>query len=410
MYKAYKYKLLPTKVQQDRLSQITGSTRWIWNYMLNLNIKHYTEKKKFTFGTDMAMLVSDLRKEHEWLKEVPAQSLQQKCIDLDRALKSVWRSQFGFPKFKSKHRSQGSFRIPQHIKFTDTHVSIPKVGKVKWRYHRPVDGQPKSMTVSRDGKHWMVSVLCEIPDIPPIVNIDKSKTIGIDLGISDFAILNNGTKIGSPTFLKKKLQKLKRIQRRLRNKKRGSNNYNKHSNRIARVHQRIRYQRLDFLHQTSRQLVNKYDVICVESLKIRDLLEKRQLSRSIADQGWSIFVEQLAYKTKLEGKHLTKIDTYLPSTKTCSSCGTQRNMKLSDRVYICENNTCPDYLKTKDRDINAAMNIHFWGLMATTGISFFDKNTSGTGGINACGDTSTNRSNHDLVSGKQEAGCLLDEM
>jgi len=153
------------------------------------------------------------------------------------------------------------------------------------------------------------------------------------------------------------------------------------------------------LHQLSNKIVNQYDVICVEDLKIKQLLAKKQLSRSISDQGWGIFVGQLQYKAQLRGKHLTKINTYLPSTKTCSCCGATRQMKLSDRVYVCENHKCTDYLKTKDRDQNAAMNIHFWGLMATPNIVY----TLGTGEIKACEDTSAGITEYSM-SGIDEAG------
>ena len=274
---------------------------------------------------------------------------------------------------------------------------------MKWKYHRTITGKIKSVTISKDISDWYVSVLVEIPDIPKITEIDKAKTIGIDLGISSFATLSDGTKIDSSNFLKNKLYKLKKYQRRVKNKTKGSNNIKKAYIRIAKIHRDIRNSRINWLHQQSRKLVDTYDVICVEDLKIQELLKKKQLSRSIADQGWGIFVNQLTYKTELRGKYLTKINTYLPSTKACSSCGTTKIMKLSDRVYICENEICTDYLKAKDRDLNAAINIHFWGLAATDIVL----NTDGTSEIKACGDT---RTQNDLVytrslevSEKQEA-------
>jgi putative transposase len=236
----------------------------------------------------------------------------------------------------------------------------------------------------------------------PIVDVDKSRTVGIDLGISAFATLSNGDKISSPNFLKRRLRHLKRHQRQLAKKTKGSKNRQRAADRVAKIHRDIRNQRADWLHKTSKELVEKYDVICVEDLKIQELLQKKQLSRAIADQGWGIFTGMLAYKAKLHGKHLTRIGTYMPSTKTCSSCGSIRKITLSDRVYICENHLCTDYLKTKDRDLNAALNIHFWGLTATPNINLY---TPGTGGINACGDTSADVSNQYQVSVKQEAAC-----
>jgi putative transposase len=413
MFRAYKYKLIPNTEQLKMLAQWEGSTRWLWNQFLAATTAQYAQDKKFIWGFDLKKQIPDLKKQHEWLKQVPAHALQNVAFDLDRALKRSTgknRDQ-GFPKFKSKHRNTGSIKIDQvgtHIKISDTHVVIPKIGAVKWRYHRPITGKLKSISVTRDIRGWYVSVLCEIFDVDPVVDVDQNRTVGIDLGVSSFATLSDGTKIASQNFLKKQLRRLKYQQRFLKNKKQGSNNSRKQCDRVARIHARIRCQRLDWLHKLSNQLTRDYDVICVEDLKVRELLEKKQLSRSIADQGWSMFVSQLAYKAALRGKHLTRINTYLPSTKTCSCCGTERKMKLSDRVYICENTRCADYLKTKDRDQNAAINIHAWGLMATGNIRL---HTPGTGGIQACGDTPT----YDIqaidwyheVSAKQEAACPL---
>lgn len=407
MHVSYKYKLLLTTNQVDLAKQIAGSTRWLWNHMLSANQTKYQAEKKFIFAYNMHKLIPALKAQHDWLKLAPSQSLQQKCVDLDRALTAVWKSDFRFPKFKSKHRSQDSFRVPQtngHIKISDIHITIPKLGQVKWVYHRPIIGNVKSITVTRDCDNWFVSVCCEIPDVTPITEVDRTKTIGIDLGVSSFATMSDGSKIESPTFLKKKLQKLKKYQRRLRNKQKGSKNKAKQYAKIAKIHQQIRNQRNDWLHKQSSALVEKYDVICVEDLKIQELLKKKQMSRSIADQGWGIFVNQLQYKTKLRGKHLSKIGTYMPSTKACSCCGHTKIMKLSSRVYVCENTQCTNYLKTKDRDVNAAINIHVWGLMGTTNINLY---TPGTGGIDACGDTLTSPSNQDWVSTKQEAAYPL---
>jgi len=407
---AHKYKLLPTKTQEKTLAQMGGSTRWLWNYMLDLNQKTYQETKKFVFAIDMANLLPELKSQNIWLKDTPSQSLQQKCIDLDRSLKSVWKSGFGFPKFKAKHKSSDSFRIPQNSKGTQiraygTHLFMPKLGKVKWVMHRPLpeNSKIKSITITKDIDDWFVSVLLEIPNIEPMKYIDANKTVGLDLGVASFATLSDGTKIESPNFLKKSLRKLKHYQRQLKHKTKGSNNIKKQYTKIAKIHRDIRNARMNWLHHQSKDLVSKYDVICIENLKIKDLLEKKQMSRSIADQGWGIFVSHLQYKAVLSGKHVTKIGTYEPSTKTCSCCGNIRSMKLSDRVYVCENPKCNDYLKAKDRDINAATNIHFWGLMATEGVSFVS-NTDGISEINACGDTITCQSNIiDEVSMKQEA-------
>jgi len=413
MFTTYKYRLTPTKSQDKTLTLWNNHLRWVWNHHLGENIKKYEAEHKFIFFMEMSKNLPSLKKDNEWLKEVPAHALLNQCQRLELAIKSVWQSGFGFPKFKCRGRDFCSIRIDQvngHIKINDSHITIPKVGEVKWKYHRPITGKLKSITVSRDVDDWYVSVLCETDEVPLMTEIDKSKTIGIDLGVSDFAVLSDGTKIKGPNYFKKSMRRLKKYQRRLAKKVKGSANRGHAGRRVAQVHQKIRNSRADWLHKQSHALTEKYDVICVEDLKIQQLLQKKELSRSIADQGWGIFVDQLKYKAKKKGKHLTKINPYLPSTKTCSCCGGIRKMKLSDRVYICENEGCTDYLKTKDRDLNAATNIHFWGLTATQNITF---TTPGTGGNKACGDTKIQDTQaydwHLEVSAKQEAACPLGQ-
>ena len=414
MYNAYRYRLNPTTDQTQLLAQWEGSTRWLWNQFLAKNNEQYKIDKKFIWGYDLKKTIPELKKQYEWLKNTPAGALQSVAFDLDKSLKrATIKKDQRFPKFKAKHRKHGAIKIDQvgtHIKVSDSHITIPKIGEVKWKYHRPINGVVKQISITKDVNHWYVSVLCETDEVPLMTEIDKSKTIGIDLGVSDFAVLSDGTKIKGPNYFKKSMRRLKKYQRRLAKKVKGSANRGHAGRRVAQVHQKIRNSRADWLHKQSHALTEKYDVICVEDLKIQQLLQKKELSRSIADQGWGIFVDQLKYKAKKKGKHLTKINPYLPSTKTCSCCGGIRKMKLSDRVYICENEACTDYLKTKDRDLNAATNIHFWGLTATPNITF---TTPGTGGNKACGDTKIQDTQaydwHLEVSAKQEAACPLGQ-
>lgn len=408
MNQAFKYKLYPTKEQVVLLNQITGSTRWLWNYMLDLNKKKYDSEKKFIFMYDMHKFLPDLKKQHDWLKLAPGQALQQKCTDLDRALKSVWKSSFGFPKFKSKGIGDG-FRIPQtngHIKISDTHITIPKLGEVKWKMHRPIVGKIKSISITKDCNDWYVSVLCEVDDVISGY-INKEKIIGIDLGISSFAILSDGTKIESPTFLKKRCKYLKRYQRQLAKRQKGSNNRKKAAIKVAKEHQYIRNQRHDWLHKTSHDLTEKYDLICLEDLKIKSLMKnkkQRSLNKAISDQGWGMFTSMLKYKAERRGKYITKIDQWAPSSKTCSHCGHKmEKMALDIRSW-----TCPSCGSDHDRDLNAAINIKFWGIMATDNALFEKINTDGTSGIYACGDTSTEYCTSDVqVSLIQEAACPL---
>lgn len=385
MNKAYKFRLNPTKEQQTLLAQMAGNCRWVWNYMLAQQNTRYQLEKKFIFAVEMANQLPKLKQENEWLSLTPSQSLQQVCIDQDIALKRVWKSGFGFPKFKAKSKTRDSFRIPQtngHIRITDTHIKVPKIGLVKWRKHRDIAGVIKSITISRDIKHWDVSVLVEIPDQHQLpINPTKCKSIGVDLGISSFLVGSDGNKVDSPKFLKQKTARLKRYQRQVSRKCKGSKNRNKARIKLAKWHRDIRNSRADWLHKLSNEIVNTNDLICVEDLKTKSLMKhkkQKSLNRAISDQGWGMFLNMLKYKSQQRGKTLTQIDQFDPSSKTCSCCGHKmEKMALDIREWIC-----PLCGAEHDRDINAAHNILFWGIMAT-------KNTEGTSEINACGVSST---------------------
>lgn len=257
-----------------------------------------------------------------------------------------------------------------------------------------------------------MSVLLEIPDVEPLKYIDTNKTIGVDLGLNSFAMLSNGDKIESQRFAKKAAKRLRHYQRQLKHKVKGSNNTKKAYKKISKIHQDIRNARTNWLHHQSKALIEKYDVICIENLSIKGMMSSKKApykrkGRAIADQGWGIFVGQLKYKAKNKGKHVTKIGAYDPSTQTCSCCGVVKTgkdkLELSDREFTCQNVLCSNYLKAKDRDINAAINIHFWGLMQTPNIELVT-NTDGTSEINACGDTNVCYQDIDnKVSMKQES-------
>jgi putative transposase len=403
---------MPNKQQTLLLNKWEGHSRWLWNYFLDLNQKEYASNKKFIWRYDLDSKIPELKKTNEWLREAPSQSLQQISLSMDTALKGL-KSGKGFPKFKKKNVSNGQILIknsPQQIFTSKTHIKLPKIGDVKWIQHRELpQGKIKQAQITRDLDKWFVSVLVEVADAEPIL-IDQNKVVGIDLGISSFAILSDGTKISSPTFLKKKLKYLKKYQRQLAKKKLGSANRKKAAVKVARIHREIRNQRADWLHKTSNDLTKNYDLICLEDLKIKSLMKgkkQRSLNRAISDQGWGMFVTQIKYKQARLGHHTTQIDQWAPSSKTCSSCG----YKMSKMALDIRNWTCPSCGADHDRDLNAALNIKFWGIMATDHALFNSISTGGTPGINACGDTSTQNvlayDNTSEVSLNQEAACPL---
>lgn len=410
MNRAYKYQIYPTSDQKITLVEWFGSVRWVWNRMLDANITEYQNTQKFIWSHQYQKQLPALKKQHQWLKDIPSQALQQKCDDLQQALRMTAKSRskrFGFPKFKSKHSNTQSLRIPQQnnqIKLSKSHVVIPKMGAIKWCQHRPVEGQVKSITIKRYNEKYYAVVLCEIPDTPK-QPINKNTTVGIDLGLTTFAVLSDGTEIATPRYYRSKQQKLKRAQQRLAKKQRASANRRKAIAKLGRIHEKIKNQRHNFIHQHSRKIANSYSGVYVEDLNIEAI--KQRYGKSTNDQGWAMFVNALAYKCN----HLGRIDRWAASTKTCSECGTVHQLSLSDREMKCD---CGHH---QSRDLNAARNIRIWGVLATDA-ALFD-NTSGTEEIYACGNASDLEIARDInksalmkqekfLTSCQEAKCSLD--
>jgi len=392
MYKAFKYKLKPTTAQLIQLNQIGGGTRWLWNYMLNQNITQYAIDKKFIFNRQMQLLLPNLKIQYPWLQDIPSQSLQQKCADLDKAFKQM-KSGKGFPKYKSKKTSNDSFRIPQtndHIKPTKTQIQIPKLGWIKWKRHIPLQGLLKSITIKQENNNWYCVCLCELPDVKQIKIFNKNNVVGIDLGLKDLVITSTGVKYDTPKFYRSKQDKLSKLQRSASKKVKGSNNQNKIKIQIRKLHNKIKNQRSDYLHKISHQITNDYLFIGVENLNIKGMSKNHKLSKSILDQGWGILLYQLDYKSKRNGGLTIKINRYAPSSKTCSSCGNIQDMPLNIREYNCPN--CGLHI---DRDINASYNIKKWA------IDELIKNGYGT---DPCGGASDGDISNDIsyVSLKQE--------
>ena len=366
--------------------------------MLEDNINEYEKTNKFIWAYTWINKLVLLKQEHDWLKNTPSQSLQQICLDLDKALKmtSKQRSKrFGFPKFKHKKSVTQSFRIPQlnnHIKSTKIQIKIPKIGWILWNKHRELQGKLKSITIKKENDIWWCVCLCELDDIEPITDGNESQIVGIDLGLTDFAILSDGQSIKTPKFYRIQQRKLKRRQQILSRRKKGSKNREKARKTLNKLHYKIKCKRNDFLHKISDLIANSYLFVSVEDLNVSGMKRNKYLSKSISDQGWSKFIFFLSYKTETNGGKLIKIDRYAPSSKTCSACGNKQNMPLHIRTYIC--NSCGFEM---NRDLNAALNIKRSGIDAL--------NRCGTHQIHACEDTNGGDISNDMssyVSLKQE--------
>ena len=380
--RGYKYRILPTKEQEESLLQCGGNARFLWNYALKTNQDYYKETGKFKFYHELAVSLPKLKEEHPFLKESFSQSLQMVLRQFDKALKDSFKKEKGFPSFKKKMLLNDSFTCPQKWRLGKGFVFIPKIGEVKWIKHRAMKGKSKSITISQDGDKWYCSVLCEYT-IP-----DKAKKcdniVGCDVGLKEFAVLSDGTVISNPRHIKKYENKLAKEQRKLSKKQKGSKNRFKQRLKVRKIQNKIRDTRKDFLHKTSNSIAKNYDGIFVEDLNIKGMMKNHCLAKSIGDVSWSEFNRQLEYKCKWSFKYYLKIDRFFPSSKTCSNCGYVQEMPLSKRVF-----DCPDCGISIDRDLNASLNIRNIGI-----------NTVGHTGINACGDGSLE------PSLKQEKECL----
>lgn len=395
MYKAFKYKLTPNKEQEQQLVKWVGASRWIWNWCLDTNKNEYEKTKKFIFRYDLKLQIPNLKKEHEWLTQIPSQALQNRILDFDSALKRIWKQGNGFPKYKLKHiEHHNTFRIDQtnkHIKPTKAQIQIPKMGWVKWKRHRPLEGKLKNITIKQENGHWWCICLCDIGDMPQLKEAFVDQLVGIDLGLKNFAITSDGEVFETPKLYRKRQKKIKRKQQILSRRNKGSKNREKARKALNKEHYNIKCQRQDFTHKASTVITKQYTFIAVEDLNIAGMQKNKHLAKAISDQAWAMFVEQLSYKSKINGGNIVKIGRFKPSSKTCSSCGNIQPMPLYIRTYEC---LCG---LTLDRDINAAINIKNWGRD--------EINRAGTARIYACGDTTDEEKAIDFsshVSMKQE--------
>jgi len=362
--RAFKYKLTPTKEQSVLLEKHFGCTRFIWNWALNKKMETYQTTKKNVSRYELQAELPKMKKgEQPWLTEVGSLSIQSKLEDLDKAYTSFFRHKNKYPNFKSKKNRQ-CFRVPQNTKvdFEKGKVIIPKfLEGIKCIYDRQFEGIISSSYVSKTttGKYF-ISILVEDGKELPIKPLVKEKTtIGIDLGLKHFATISDGTKVENPKPLKRFLKKLKKQQRQLSKKTKGSNNRNKQRIKLAKIHEKITNCRKDFHHKLSHKLThdNQVKTICMETLSTKDMMEKSYMARQIADVGWNSFTNILKYKCDWYGKNFIKIGRYEPSSKLCSCGYVNHSLTLKDREW-----TCPLCNITHDRDILAANNIKFIGL------------------------------------------------
>ena len=374
MYKAYRFRLYPTTNQIELIHKTFGCTRVVYNHYLEKQKALYDEGKDSLSCFDMIKDLKNFQVERPYLKEVDSCSLRCSLFNLDDAFKRWYKGQGEYPKFKGKYNSKRSYRtncisstykdktyqsievdLKRHI------IKLPKLKEVSIKGYRDLEylpGRIINATIEQASTlKYYVSVLVEEDDV--YTKLKPRKIIGIDLGIKDIVITSDNEKIGNPRLIEKYEKRIKRCARELSRRVKGSNNYNKTKKKLAVLHQKLKNARRHFIHQITKKLVIENDIIVTESLKLKDMIEEKRLSKQLTNVSLGELCRVLEYKAKIYGKRYIKIDSYYPSSQECSRCG-YKNEKVKDlsvRSWICPE--CGSY---HDRDYNASYNIMFEGL------------------------------------------------
>lgn len=367
LYKAFKYRIYPNKKQEQLIQKTFGCCRFVYNQTLTYRRNLYeTEGKSMGKFDCNNYCTRVLKNEYSWLREVDKWSLTNSVFNMDSAYQKFFKEHAGYPKFKGKKDNRKSYTTTFtnnsiEISFDGNKVKLPKLRWVKAKISREFTGQIKSATISRNpsGKYFVsITIDCETESLEPM-----NDKIGIDLGIKDLVITSNGDKFQNPKVLQKYQEKLAKEQRRLSKKKPGSKNRNKQRIKVAKIYEKIANIRKDNLHKISRKLINENQVIVSENLNISDMVKNHNLAKSISDCGWYELTRQLAYKAEWYSRTYLRIDTFYPSSQTCSCCGyaNPETKDLSVREW-----ECPECRTVHDRDINAAKNILNEGLKLLT--------------------------------------------
>lgn len=354
--RAYRYELDPTRAQQILLAKHAGTARFAYNWGLARRIEQYRQDGSRSNAIAQHRELNALKKtEYPWMYEVSKCAPQEALRDLDRAFQNFFRGlkharQVGFPAFKKKGQHD-SFRLTGAIGVGNRHVQLPRLGHIRLKEHPAVQGRILSATISKEVDRWYVSlaVMVDIADPEPV----QGEAVGMDVGLSAFAVLSTGERIVAPKPLGMHLRRLRRLSRQHSRKQMGSKNRRKSARRLGRLHRRIRHIRQDFLHKLSTSLAKTKREIVIEDLNIRGMVRSGKLARHIMDAGWGELRRMLAYKTVWYGSRLTVAGRWYPSSKRCSDCGhVLTTLLLSIRGW-----DCPACGAHHDRDENAAKNL-----------------------------------------------------
>jgi putative transposase len=357
--RGFKFRIYPTAEQQVLFARTFGCVRFVYNRTLRWRTDAFYERKEKIGYSSASAYLTALKKEPEfdWLREVSSVPLQQCLRHQQSAFKNFFEGRAKYPAFKKKSRKQSAEFTSSAFNYRDGKLYVAKSKEpLDVRWSRELPSAPSTVTISKDAAgRYFVSCLCEFEPKPmPVVN----RTVGIDLGITDLFVTDTGEKTGNPRHTAKYAAKLAKAQKRLSKKKLGSKNRAKAKVKVARIHAKISDCRADNLHKMSRRLINENQVVCVETLKVKNMIRNRSLSKHIADASWGAFVHQLEYKADWGGRTVVGIDQFFPSSKRCSCCGhVVDTLPLDVRSW-----TCPECKTDLDRDTNAAVNVKAAGL------------------------------------------------
>jgi putative transposase len=359
--RAYRFRFYPTPEQEVILARTFGCARFAYNHMLRQRTDAWYERQERMGYHETSAALTALKKteEHAWLNEVSSVPVQQALRHLQTAFANFFARRSKYPNFRRKDGPQSAEYTTSGFRWDGAALKLAKMDAplaIRWSRTIPKGAKVTTVTVSKDtAGRYHVSMLCD--DVVSARPAAAGK-IGIDLGLTHFAILSTGEKIAAPNVFRKNEAKLAKLQRRLAKKQKGSANRRKARLKVARMHARTADSRRDFLHKLSTRLINENQVIAIESLSVKNMQKNRCLSKSISDASWSEFTRQLEYKAQWYGRTLVGIDKWYPSSKRCSDCGhTVAKMSLKVRAW-----TCPECGSIHDRDVNAARNVMAAGL------------------------------------------------
>ena len=359
--RAYKYRFYPTEEQKRLFARTFGCVRYVYNWALRERTDRYYQRGKRWYYAQMSEALTALKRrdDHAWLNEVSSVPPQQALRHLDTAFRNFFEGRGQYPTFKKKRHDQAAEYTCSAFKWDGKSLTLAKMEEpldIHWSRPLSQGAKPTTITVTKDSANrYFVSFLVE-EDIKPLEV--SPKMVGLDLGIKSMVVTSDGQTYGNPRYFAKEAKKLAGAQHRHAKKKKGSKNREKARRKVARIHARMSDRRRDYQHKLSTKLIRENQIVCVESLQVKNMVKNHCLAKAISDVGWGEFVRQLAYKAHWYGRTLVKIDKYYPSSKRCHHCGhLLDSLDLDVRFWVC-----PECEAAHDRDINAAKNVLAAGL------------------------------------------------